>query len=81
MVVRAVQVVVVVAEFDTLPELLALKDETQQGDSYRAARLERLKGSYSKEEILILLLVSHVTLIRRSPQGLQIKDGCSFWIQ
>lgn len=45
--VRAVQVVVVVvAEFDTLPELLALKDETQQGDSYRAARLERLKGSY-----------------------------------
>lgn len=34
-VVRAVQVVVVVvAEFDTLPELLALKDETQQGDSY-----------------------------------------------
>lgn len=49
-VVRAVQVVVVVvAEFDTLPELLALKDETQQGDSYRAARLERLKGSYSKK--------------------------------
>lgn len=32
---RVVQVVeVVVAEFDTLPELLALKDETQQGDSY-----------------------------------------------